>query len=221
MSDRLDALVSGLTAEEAALVSAASSLVPVLSANAETADATRRLPEDDIKALREAGLFRLATPRAYGGYEAGACAATAIAAEVGRGCSSASWVLVVYYTASVALWLFPDEVQDQVWGQDPDATVCGSSAGAVPAQAVKGDGEAGGGYLLSGRWGWASGAHHASWAILDIVTGAAGSSPDRGLALVPMSELSIEDTWHMAGMRGTAATRSWRTASSCRRSGSG
>ena len=145
MSDRLDALVSGLTAEEAALVSAASSLVPVLSANAETADAMRRLPEEDIKALREAGLFRLATPRAYGGHEAGACAATAIAAELGRGCSSASWVLVVYYTASVTLWLFPDQVRHQVWGQDPDATVCGSSAGAVPARAVQGRGSRVGG----------------------------------------------------------------------------
>jgi alkylation response protein AidB-like acyl-CoA dehydrogenase len=51
----------------------------------------------------------------------------------------------------------------------------------------------------------ASGAHHASWAILDIVAGAEGSSPDRGVALVPISELSIEDTWHMAGMRGTGS----------------
>jgi 3-hydroxy-9,10-secoandrosta-1,3,5(10)-triene-9,17-dione monooxygenase len=199
MSDRLDALVRDLTAEETALVSAASSLVPVLSANAAEADATSRLPEEDIKALREAGLLRLATPRAYGGHEAGARAATAIAAELGRGCSSASWVLVVYYSATLALWLFPDQVRHQVWGQDPDATVCGSSAGAVPARPVNG------GWLLSGSWGWASGAHHASWAILDIVTGADGSSPDRGIALIPMSELSIEDTWHMAGMRGTGS----------------
>jgi alkylation response protein AidB-like acyl-CoA dehydrogenase len=82
MSDRLDPLVCGLAAEEAELVSAASSLVPVLSANADKADVTRRLPEEDRTALREAGLFRLATPRAYGGHEAGAHAATAIAAEL-------------------------------------------------------------------------------------------------------------------------------------------
>jgi alkylation response protein AidB-like acyl-CoA dehydrogenase len=69
----------------------------------------------------------------------------------------------------------------------------------VPAQAVDG------GYLLSGRWGWASGSHHASWATLDIVTRAGGPSPDRGIALVPMTELSIEDTWHMTGMRGTGS----------------
>ncbi|HUN38333.1 MAG TPA: acyl-CoA dehydrogenase family protein [Trebonia sp.] len=199
MSDRLNPLIAGLTAEETELVSAASSLVPVLSANAARADAARRLPDEDVTALREAGLLRLATPRAYGGHEAGACAVTAIAAELGRGCSSASWVLVVYYSASVALWLFPDEVRQLVWGQDPDATVCGSSAGAVPARPTDG------GYLLSGRWGWASGAHHASWAILGIVAEADGRSPDRGVALVPMSELSVEETWHMAGMRGTGS----------------
>lgn len=120
-------------------------------------------------------------------------AVTAIAAGIGRGCSSASRVLVVYYSAALALWLYPDQVRHQVWGHDPDATVCGSSAGAVPAQAAEG------GYLLTGRWGWSSGAHHASWAILDIVTGADGPSPGRGVVLVPMSELSVEDTWHMAG----------------------
>jgi alkylation response protein AidB-like acyl-CoA dehydrogenase len=135
----------------------------------------------------------------YGGHEAGACAATAIAAEVARGCPSASWVLTVYYTASTALWLFPDQVRHRVWDEDPDATVCGSSACAVPARAVDG------GYLLSGRWGWASGIHNASWAILSVVTEAGASPQDSGFALVPTSELSIEDTWNMVGMRGTGS----------------
>jgi 3-hydroxy-9,10-secoandrosta-1,3,5(10)-triene-9,17-dione monooxygenase len=199
LSDRLDPLVAELPAGESALVSAASALTPVLSANAETADLTRRLPEETVTTLRKEGLFRLATPRAYGGHEAGACAATAVIAEVGRGCPSASWVLGVYYGAGLALWLFPDEVRQRVWGDDPDATVCGSSVAAVPVR------EVGGGYLLRGRWGWASGVHHASWAVLDIAIGADTPSPERGIALVPMAELSIEDTWKMTGMRGTGS----------------
>jgi 3-hydroxy-9,10-secoandrosta-1,3,5(10)-triene-9,17-dione monooxygenase len=199
VNGRLEALTADLPAEELALVSAAASLVPVLSAGAETADATGRLPDDAVAALRKEGLFRLATPRKYGGHEAGACAATAIAAEVARGCPSASWVLTVYYTASTALWLFPDEVRHRVWGEDPDATVCGSSAGAVPARAVDG------GYLLSGRWGWASGVHNASWAILSVLTETEGVTRGSGFALVPTSALSVETTWHMAGMRGTGS----------------
>ncbi|WP_103340041.1 acyl-CoA dehydrogenase family protein [Amycolatopsis sp. CA-126428] len=197
--DRLDALTAGLPAEELALVSAAASLVPVLSANADAADAMGRLPDDDIAALRKEGLLRLATPRRYGGHEAGACAATAIAAEVGRGCASASWVLTVYYTAGIALWLFPDEVRHRVWDEDPDATVCGSSAGVAPARKIDG------GYLLSGRWGWASGIHNASWAILSVVTEDEGSARESGFALVRTSGLSVEHTWNMVGMRGTGS----------------
>jgi hypothetical protein len=153
-----------LTEEELGLVSAASSLVPVLSANAEQADAMGRLPGEDITALREAALFRLAAPGHTGAMRP-ARARPRPSAELGRGCSSASWVVVVYYSASVALWLFPDEVRHLVWGRDPDAAVCGSSAGAVPVRAAEG------GYLLSGRWGWASGAHHASWAVHDHIVG--------------------------------------------------
>jgi 3-hydroxy-9,10-secoandrosta-1,3,5(10)-triene-9,17-dione monooxygenase len=199
VNDRLEALTAGLPAEELALVSAAASLVPVLSTNAKAADAMGRLPDDDIAALRKEGLLRLATPRRYGGHEAGACAATAVAAEVGRGCASASWVLTVYYTAGIALWLFPDEVRHRVWDEDPDATVCGSSAGAAPARKIDG------GYLLSGRWGWASGIHNASWAILSVVTEDAGSARESGFALVRTSELSVEHTWNMVGMRGTGS----------------
>ncbi|NBH12152.1 acyl-CoA dehydrogenase [Amycolatopsis sp. SID8362] len=199
VNDRLEALTVDLPAEELALVSAAASLVPALSAGAETADATGRLADEDIAALRKEGLFRLATPRKYGGHEAGACAATAIAAEVARGCPSASWVLTVYYTAGIALWLFPDQVRHRVWDEDPDATVCGSSAGAAPAREVTG------GYLISGRWGWASGIHNASWAILSVVSEPGAAPQESGFALVPTSELAVADTWNMAGMRGTGS----------------
>ena len=198
VNDRLEPLVSGLTAQETTLVSAAATAVPLLSANAETADAIRKLPDEDIAALRTAGLLRLATPRAFGGHAAGACAVTAIATEVGRGCASAGWVLAVYYAGGIGAGLFPDEVQHLVWGKDPDATVCGSTAGAMRTRPVDG------GYLISGRSGWASGAHHASWVLLNVVV-EAGDSPERGLALVPMHDLSIEDTWHMVGMRGTGS----------------
>lgn len=194
--DRLAELTTDLAEDEVALVSTASSLVPALRANADTADAVRTLPDETVTAMRKAGLFRLATPRAYGGAQAGSRAVTAIAAEVGRGCSSAAWVLTVFYSGGLATWLFPEAVRRRVWETDPDATVCGSSSGRAPVRQVDG------GYLLSGRWGWASGVHHATWIVLDIV---GENSTDRGLALVPTRDLTIEDTWHMAGMRGTGS----------------
>lgn len=108
-------------------------------------------------------------------------------------------MLVVYYSAVNSLWHFPAEVRHRIWSQDPDATVCATVGSPSPAR------EAEGGYVLSGRWSWASGSHHATWAIVSTVVGADGPAPDGGVALVPMSELSIENTWHMAGMRGTGS----------------
>lgn len=196
---RLEALAAGLTERESALVAAASSLVPILSANAEDADQGRRLPEADITALREAGIFRLGAPRAFGGHAVSTRAALAITAELGRGCSSASWVVSVFYGASLLAGLFPDQVRQRIWGENPDATV--SAARGVPVHAKTVDG----GYSLTGRWGWASGVHHASWVGLDVLTEPGAPAQDRGFALVPASELSLEDTWHMTGMRGTGS----------------
>jgi len=178
------------------VASAAAASAARCGTRADAEDTTRTLPGDVVTALHKAGLFRLATPKVHGGAQAGSRAVTAIAAEVARGCPSAAWVLTVYYSGGLAASLFPEEVRRRVWEGDPDAAICGSSRGGAQAQPVDG------GYRLSGRWGWASGAHHATWIVLDVV---GGSPADRGLALVPLRDLSIEDTWHVIGMRGTGS----------------
>jgi alkylation response protein AidB-like acyl-CoA dehydrogenase len=60
--------------------------------------------------------------------------------------------------------------------------------------------------LVSGSWSWASGSHHAEWALLGVpLPSEPGGAPERGLALVPVSSLTIEKSWDMAGMRGTGS----------------
>ena len=59
---------------------------------------------------------------------------------------------------------------------------------------------------MTGKWGFASGCMHSQWAMVGIpVVDETGDQIDQGLALVPMSDLAIEDTWFVAGMRGTAS----------------
>ncbi|GAA3592928.1 hypothetical protein [Streptomyces osmaniensis] len=63
-----------------------------------------------------------------------------------------------------------------------------------------------GGLLVSGRWSWASSCHQAEWGVLGVPMPqptAAGAVP--GVVLIPTSELTIEATWDMAGMRGTGS----------------
>jgi 3-hydroxy-9,10-secoandrosta-1,3,5(10)-triene-9,17-dione monooxygenase len=59
---------------------------------------------------------------------------------------------------------------------------------------------------VSGKWGYASGCLHAQWAVLGVPPFEAdGEAVQQGLALIPLSELRIEDTWFVAGMRGTGS----------------
>jgi alkylation response protein AidB-like acyl-CoA dehydrogenase len=61
-------------------------------------------------------------------------------------------------------------------------------------------------YVVSGQWAFASGSFHASWFAGGVlVQDEAGNLVGPGMALVPFSELRIEDTWFVAGMCGTAS----------------
>ena len=60
--------------------------------------------------------------------------------------------------------------------------------------------------MVTGSWGFASGCLHSQWAVLGIpVVDENGEQIDQGLALIPMTDLTIKDTWHVAGMKGTGS----------------
>jgi alkylation response protein AidB-like acyl-CoA dehydrogenase len=104
---------------------------------------------------------------------------------------------------NVCAWLaavFPERAQRDVWEANPDAWVAGSLAPLGVAQPVEG------GWRVTGKWPWASGCLHAQWAACGIhMKDAQGQMANLGLSLMPMSELAIEDTWNMAGMKGTGS----------------
>ncbi|OCC13821.1 acyl-CoA dehydrogenase family protein [Streptomyces sp. PTY087I2] len=178
----------------------AAALVPALRANAARTEADRRIAEENIAALTEAGLFRLTVPRRLGGHEADFRTFLDVTSELARGCGSTAWVATLINVCNWMVGLYPDRVQQEVWGENPDARVCGVLAPSATTRAVDG------GLVVTGRWGFASGSHHAQWASLGIpVVDASGRQTDQGAALIPMRELTVEDTWYVAGMRGTGS----------------
>jgi choline dehydrogenase-like flavoprotein len=90
---------------------------------------------------------------------------------------------------------------------DTELRVRGISARIAGVLAPSGTAEpVDGGYRVTGRWEWCTGCLHAQWALLGIpLTDDSGQLSDQGFVLVPMSELTIEDTWFVAGMRGTGS----------------
>jgi 3-hydroxy-9,10-secoandrosta-1,3,5(10)-triene-9,17-dione monooxygenase len=182
------------------LVERAAALVPLLRENAARTEESRRIPEENIQALADAGLFRLTVPRRLGGLEADFSTFLRVSAELGRGCGSTAWVATLVNVSNWVAALFPDRAQQEVWGADPDARVCGVLAPSATSRAVPG------GQVVTGRWGFASGSLHSQWAVLGFpIVDADGAQVDQGVALIPTSEMSIEDTWFVAGMRGTGS----------------
>lgn len=184
----------------AALVACARSLAPRLAGHAAQTEAGRRLLDDAIEAIRAAGLFKLMLPRRFGGLETDLRTQLEVSRELATACGSTSWVTTIMNMCAWVTGLASDEAQYDVWGADPDARITGVFA---PTATVR---RAAGGLVVTGKWGWASGCHHAQWGLVGLPgVGAAGEEIEQGLALIPMKDLTIEDTWFTAGMKGTGS----------------
>ena len=182
------------------LVGRARELVPLLAKNAAKTEADRRVVEENITAIKDAGLFRIMQPRRLGGLETDMRTKLEVSRELARGCGSTSWVTTLLNVCSWFVGTASDEQQRDVWGGDPDARVAGVLAPSAVSRYAEG------GQIVTGKWPWASGCLHAQWGLVGLpVMDKNGAPIDQGLAVVPMKDLKIEDTWFVAGMRGTGS----------------
>ena len=185
---------------EAELLGRARDLGPLLKKNAAQTEADRRVAEENIRVIEDAGLFKIAVPRRYGGYEAPFRTFVQVSGELARACGSTAWAATLINVCAWLTGLYPQQAQDEVFGADAGARVAGVLAPTATSRKAEG------GQVITGRWGFASGSLHASWVIVGIpVADETGAVVDQGLALVSREEVTIDDTWYVAGMRGTGS----------------
>jgi alkylation response protein AidB-like acyl-CoA dehydrogenase len=183
------------------IVASASELVPLLRERAPATEEARRVSDATTEAFHQAGFFKLMQPARYGGYEYGFTAFIDVVSELGRGCTSSAWGCSL---GAIHQWLvgtFPEQAQDDVWRRDPAAIVCGSYAPAAMAEKVDG------GYLVQGKWHFASNVDNSQWALLGVQfpPEEKGAAPSAGFLLAPRSDWLIEDNWYVAGQAGTGS----------------
>ncbi|MDT2008251.1 flavin-dependent monooxygenase [Rhodococcus opacus] len=175
-------------------------LLPMIAECADKVDESRRVSEQVIRELGDAGMFKMLQPRRYGGTESNPVHFYEVVRAVSGACGSTGWLASVLGVHPWHLALFDDRGQRDVWGHDDSVLV--SSAYAPVGRLVPVDG----GYRLTGDWHFSSGCEHASWALLGaMVVGAEGRPVDFLTALVPRSDYRIHDVWDVVGMRGTAS----------------
>jgi hypothetical protein len=83
-------------------------------------------------------------------------------AALAGACGGTAWAFSLLCTHSHQLAMFSQQLQDEIWGDNPDATASSSIA---PFSQIE---EAEGGVYLSGEMGWSSGCDHAEWAIVGM-----------------------------------------------------
>ena len=170
-------------------------LLPMIRDNATRAKEQRRVPQENIDALRDAGFFLALQPQEWGGYELNPQHFFEMQMAIAQACMSTAWAGGIVAVHAFQIALMDQHAQRDVWGEDIHTRVSSSYAPMGKVEPVEG------GFRFSGRWGWSSGCDHCTWALLGAIL------PDGTYRtfLVPRSDYRIEDTWHSMGLQATGS----------------
>ena len=186
------------------IVARANHLCALVREHSAAGEEARRVEEPVIQALQKEGLFHICIPKRLGGQGANFRTFMDAVAEVGQGDGGTAWAMALLNVCTWFTTLFSERAQQEIFGASPGARVCGIFTPPQVSARVAERGE--GGLRVTGEWPYASGSNHADWAVLGVVIGAnPDGSPIPGLGVVPMSELSIKQTWYVAGMRASGS----------------
>jgi alkylation response protein AidB-like acyl-CoA dehydrogenase len=189
------------------LLDAVCTLEPLIRAHANEAEQHRRLPQPLVTALAEAGLFRMYIPHTLGGLEVDPLTFYRVVEELARIDGSTAWC--VWLASSNPTYVgggLADPGAEAVFGRDPHVVTAGvvSPYGSAVVQA--------GGYVVSGRWPYASGCHHCDWLFCccyvfdgDQMRRTACGAPEVRVLFVPITQVTILDTWEVSGLAGTGS----------------
>jgi indole-3-acetate monooxygenase len=202
------AATSGLTAAldvavDESLVGRARDLAPIIREHADTTERERRLARPVLQAMREAGLFRMFTPRALGGLETDPLTVARVAEEVASVDSAAAWALQAGNTGSWWAGHFPEQGIAELYADGPDLLMAASFSPPHRAQALAD------GYRFTGRGALASTIHDSPWVLMTgiVFDGEQMRTTSFGPVVVGLAlrttDVHIIDTWQSLGMRGT------------------
>ena len=183
-------------------------ILPLVAEHAPWSNEHRRPHPAVFAALARSGLLRLIAPAHYNGGGAGSEEFLALIETIGRVDGSAAWTaMTLNEEVGIASAYLPADSMAGLLHRQPDVVIAGSGVALGQARRVDG------GWLVNGRWKFVSGVPVADRVILAsrVVTDGDpdGGAPRRArqvcFHLTPVSEVVIEDTWHVAGLRGTGS----------------
>jgi alkylation response protein AidB-like acyl-CoA dehydrogenase len=192
--------VPGADQPKEGLLDRVRAVAPLVAARASEAEAQRKPVDEVIDALKATGVFRSFVPARYGGYEIDLATYVDIGLAIAQADPSMGWITTFYMEHNWLLTMFPEQLQDEVFGAQPYVLAPGSinprDGRATPAD----DGS----FTLSGHWTFGTGICHADWVLLSGMIEGDESGISRQF-LLPVDHVEVEDTWHVDGMAATGS----------------
>ena len=188
-------------------VANARALAPTIAAAAPRIEAGRELPADLVDALHEARLFRMLVPRSLGGEEISPVEYVQAIEEIAKADASTAWCIGQTSVCSTISKAMKPEVAEEIFKKNPRGVLAWGPTGNGKAIVDKG------GFRVSGVWPFASGSRHATWLAAHCIIYEPDGQPRRDAdgkplqktLVVPRERATIDDVWHVIGLKGTGS----------------
>ena len=187
-------------------VARAAALVPMIAAASDRIEAERRIVPEVIAALHEAGLFRMLLPASFGGGAADVLAFNRVIETIATADASTAWCLAQQVASTQSASYLDPKVAREIFAGPDGAVAWGPPSG---AKAVVVDG----GYIVNGRWRFASGSEHCPWLGGHCAVIEADGKPRLDKQGRPVmrtmlfrkDKATFYDIWHVIGLCGTGS----------------
>ncbi len=186
-------------------IAAIQPLLPDLAARAAEMEEVRRLPADLAQALARAGVFRMVTPKRFGGLESTPREIIEVTELMAIANASAAWCAMIGATTSLNVAYIDPTFAEEIY-RDP-MTITGGVFAPMARAVIEGDH-----YRVNGRWQWGSGSANCTWLCGGCtiwedgeMKRLASGAPENRMMYFPASDAVLHDTWHVMGLKGTGS----------------
>ncbi|XP_037929084.1 putative acyl-CoA dehydrogenase YdbM [Teleopsis dalmanni] len=189
------------------ILAAVEKLGPLIAQEADEVDRLRHLTPRLLAALKDAGVFRIAWPAAWGGPEMRFEDQIRLVEMLSYHDASVAWNVQILSDTGFYGGQFPEDVARTLYTSMDNAT----AGGFYPPQ--RADKVPGGWHIKKARWPFGSGIHSA-----DVIVGGVQlfengtpildetGAPEFRVAYLPKEKVSLLDTWHVHGLHGSGST---------------
>jgi alkylation response protein AidB-like acyl-CoA dehydrogenase len=188
-------------------VARAHDIAAILLAEGSKIEALGQLTPTVVDALHARGLYRTLLPRQLSGYGAGLETFVKVMEILAAADASTAWCVGQASGCSMAAAYVDPAIAREIWGDDPRGVLAWGFQMEGRAKVVPG------GYKVTGKWGFGSGGHHATWMGAhchvelpdgSLLKGANGTLIERTM-LLRQDQLNWTSTWDVVGLRGTGS----------------